>query len=80
MRLLDKKLMLSGQYRAAAVVDPMMNAWAIVNNLWSFLPDTKKPEQSLTEYFGVQLKGIPWMEALNLCIVGNLDAMLASTS
>lgn len=80
MRFLDKKLMVSGQYRAVTAVDPMVNAWAIVNNLRSFLPDAKKAGQSLAEHFGAQLKGLPWMEALNLCTVGNLDAVLVTTS
>ena len=79
MRFLDRKLMVSGQYRAAAAVDPMMNGWAIVNNLRSFLPDAKKAGQSLAEHFGAQLKGLLWMEALNRCTVSNLDAMLAPT-
>lgn len=80
MRFLDEKLMVSGQYRAAAAIDPMLNAWAIVNNLRKFLPDAMKAGQSLVEHFGAQLKGMPWMEALNLCTVGNLDAMLVATS
>jgi hypothetical protein len=75
MRFLDEKLMVSGQYRAADAIDPMLNAWAIVNNLRKFLPDALKAGQSLAEHFGVQLRGIPWMEALNLCTVGNLDAL-----
>lgn len=72
--------MRSGQYRAAEAVDPMINAWAIVNNLRPFLPDSKKAGQSLAEHFGVQFKGIPWMQVLNLCTVGSLDDMLAPTS
>ncbi|NJK51615.1 MAG: hypothetical protein HC936_00530 [Leptolyngbyaceae cyanobacterium SU_3_3] len=79
MRFLDKKLMKFGQYRAEDAINPMVNAWAIVNNLRQFLPDAKKAGQSLAEHFGVQLKGISWMQALNLCTVGNLDAMLPST-
>ena len=80
MRFLDEKLMVSGQYRAADAIDPMLNAWAIVNNLRKFLPDAIKAGQSLVEHFGGQLKGIPWMEALNLCTVGNLNDMISSTS
>jgi hypothetical protein len=56
----------------------MLNAWAIVNNLRQFLPDAKKAGQSLAEFFGAQFHGIPWMETLNLCTVGNLDALIAS--
>lgn len=80
MRFLDEKLQVSGQYRAAAAIDPMLNAWAIVNNLRKFLPDAIKAGTSLAEHFGAQLKGIPWMEALNLCTVGNLDSIIMSTS
>ncbi|UJB73058.1 hypothetical protein HRE53_31215 (plasmid) [Acaryochloris sp. 'Moss Beach'] len=79
MRFLDKKLMKFGQYRAEDAINPMVNAWAIVNNLRPFLPDAKKAGQSLAEHFGVQLKGLSWMEALNLCTVSNLDAMLLAT-
>jgi hypothetical protein len=78
MRFLNEKLESSGQYRAADAIDPMLNAWAIVNNLRKFLPDAKKAGQSLAEFFGAQLHGIPWMEALNLCTVGNLDALIPS--
>jgi hypothetical protein len=80
MRFLDEKLLVSGQYRAADAIDPMLNAWAIVNNLRKFLPDAIKAGQSLAEHFGAQLRGIPWMAALNLCTVGNLDAMTMTTS
>jgi len=66
MRFLDEKLQVSGQYRAADAIDPMLNAWAIVNNLRKFLPDAIKAGQSLVEHFGAQLNGIPWMETLNL--------------
>ena len=76
MRFLDEKLQVSGQYRAAAAINPMLNAWAIVNNLRKFLPDAIKAGTSLAEHFGAQLKGIPWMEALNLCTVGNLDSII----
>ncbi|QUY45524.1 hypothetical protein [Acaryochloris marina] len=79
MRFLDKKLIKFGQYRAEDAINPMVNAWAIVNNLRQFLPDAKKAGQSLAEHFGVQLKGMPWMEALNLCTMGSLDIMLAPT-
>ncbi|UBF30445.1 hypothetical protein K9N68_35205 (plasmid) [Kovacikia minuta CCNUW1] len=59
----------------------MLNAWAMVNNLRPFLPDAKKAGQSLAEFFGANLNGLPWMEALNLCTVGALNSlMLDSTS
>jgi hypothetical protein len=76
MRFLDEKLQSFGQYRAAATVNPMLNAWAIVNNLRQFLPDAQKAGQSLAEFRGVKLAGIPWMEALNLCTVANLADLI----
>lgn len=76
MRFLDEKLQSFGQFRATESLDPMLNAWAIVNNLRSFLPDAKKAGQSLAEVFGANLHGLPWMEALNLCTVGALDVLL----
>lgn len=54
----------------------MLNAWAIVNNLREFLPDAKKAGQSLAEFFGARLHGLPWMEAVNLCTVGALDKLV----
>jgi len=39
---LDEKLHSFGQFRAEHAIDPMLNAWAIVNNLRSFLPGAKK--------------------------------------
>ena len=80
MRFLDEKLLNAGQYRAADAIDPMLNAWAIVNNLRKFLPDAAKAGQSLVEHFGVNLRGLPWMEALNLCTVGSLNTMAMTTS
>jgi hypothetical protein len=53
----------------------MLNAGAMVNHLRKFLPDAVKAGQSLVEHFGVNLRGLAWMEALNPCTVGNLDAM-----
>ena len=80
MRFLNEKLLNAGQYRAADAIDPMLNAWAIVNNLRKFLPDAAKAGQSLVEHFGVNLRGLSWMEALNLCTVGSLNAMAITTS
>ena len=80
MRFLDEKLLSFGQFRAAGSINPMLNAWAIVNNLRSFLPGAKKAGQSLAEYFGAKLKGIPWMEALNLCTVGTLSNLIPEPS
>ncbi|WP_299488809.1 hypothetical protein [Acaryochloris sp. IP29b_bin.137] len=31
MRFWDKKMMVSGQYRVAEAIDPMMNAWALIS-------------------------------------------------
>lgn len=76
MRFLDKKLQTSGQYRAADAIDPMLNAWAIVNNLRKFLPGAQKAGRSLAQFFGAQLQGIPWMEVFNLCSVGNLGVLI----
>ena len=80
MRFLDEKLQSFGQFRATDSIDPMLNAWAIVNNLRSFLPDAKKAGQSLAEFFGAKLHGIPWMEALNLCTVGTLRKLVPCLS
>ena len=76
MRFLDEKLLSFGQFRKSDSIDPMLNAWAIVNNLRAFLPDAKKAGQSLAQFFGAQLHGLPWMEALNLSTVGALDRLL----
>jgi hypothetical protein len=80
MRFLDEKLEVSGQFRAEHAIDPMLNAWAIVNNLRSFLPGAQKAGQSLAQFFGAKIKGIPWMEVLNLCTVGSLQNLTPSIS
>jgi hypothetical protein len=80
MRFLDEKLQSFGQFRSPNRINPMLNAWAIVNNLRPFLPDAKKAGQSLAEFFGAKLQGIPWMEALNLCTVGALNSLLPDPS
>ena len=76
MRFLDEKLLSFGQFRAADSIEHGLNAWAIVNNLRPFLPDAKKAGRSLAEFFGAQLHGLPWMEALNLCSVAALDKLV----
>jgi hypothetical protein len=73
IRFLDEKLEVSGQFRAEDAIDPMVNAWAIVNNLRAFLPGARKAGQSLAQFFGAKVKGIPWMEVVNLCTVGLLQ-------
>jgi hypothetical protein len=55
MRFLDEKLRSFGHFRAINSIDPMLNAWAIVNNLKAFLPGAKKAGQSLAQFFGGQL-------------------------
>jgi len=80
MRFLDEKLQSFGQFRVDHAIDPMLNAWAIVNNLRTFLPGAQKAGQSLVEFFGAKVKGIPWMEVLNLCTVGNLQNLIPSLS
>ena len=80
MRFLDEKLQSFGQFRADHAVDPMLNAWAIVNNLRAFLPDAQKAGQSLVQFFGAEVKGIPWMEVLNLCTVGSLHNLIPTPS
>lgn len=80
MRFLDEKLHSFGQFRAEHAIDPMLNAWAIVNNLRSFLPGAKKAGQSLAQFFGAIVNDIPWMEVLNLCTVGLLHDLLPSSS
>lgn len=80
MRFLDEKLQTFGQFRADVSINPMVNAWSIVNNLRAFLPDAQKAGQSLAEFFGAKLRGLPWMEALNLCTVGNLDRLVPSSA
>jgi len=80
MRFLDEKLEVSGQFRADHAIDPMLNAWAIVNNLRAFLPGAQKAGQSLAQFFGAKIKGIPWMEVLNLCTVGTLQNLIPTLS
>ena len=78
MRFLDEKLQTFGQFRVSKSINTTLNAWAIVNNLRPFLPDAQKAGQSLATAFGAKLRGIPWMEALNLCTVGVLDTLMPS--
>lgn len=73
MRFLDEKLQTFGQFWAPEKVNATLNAWAIINNLRTFVPDAKRAGKSLVEVFGASLRGIPWMEALNLCTVGRLS-------
>jgi hypothetical protein len=79
MRFLDEKLQIFGQFRVGDKINATLNAWAIVNNLRAFLPDAQKAGQSLVEAFGAKLRGIPWMEALNLCTVGCLDKLVPAS-
>jgi hypothetical protein len=80
MRFLDEKLLSFGQFRVAHAINPMLNAWAIVNNLRAFLPGAQKAGQSRAQFFGAKVKDIPWMEILNLCTVGDLQNLIPSPS
>ena len=59
MRFLDEKLQTFGQFWAAEKVNATLNAWAIINNLRTFLPDAKHAGKSLVEVF-------------RACVAGNL--------
>lgn len=76
LRFLDEKLQTSGSFGAAQTVNTTLNAWVIVNNLREFLPDAQKGGKSLAEVFGAKLRGLPWLEAVNLCTVGQLEDLL----
>ena len=73
LRFLDEKLKTFGSFGADEKINPMLNAWAIVNNMRRFLPDAQRAGKSLVEDYGVDLRGLPWMEALNLCTVGRVE-------
>lgn len=77
MRFLDEKLQAFGQFWAQEKVNATLNAWAIINNLRSFLPDVKRAGQSLVEVFGASLHGIPWMASI---LNSNLDVPTRITS
>jgi hypothetical protein len=62
-RFLDEKLQTFGQFWAESKVNATLNAWALINNLRTFLPDAKRAGQSLVEVFRASLRGIPGMEA-----------------
>lgn len=59
LRFLDEKLKSFGQFREASKVENTLNAWAIVNNMRSFLPDAKRGGRSLAESFGAKIRGLP---------------------
>lgn len=79
MRFLDQKLQTFGQFWAKQKVNATLNPWAIINNFRTFVPDAKRAGQSLEEVFGAKLRGIPWMEALNLCTVGRLSDLVPAS-
>jgi hypothetical protein len=58
----------------------LLNAWAIVNNLRVFLPGAQKTGQSLAQVFGAKVKGILWMEVLNLWTVTTLQNLIPTLS
>ena len=66
-------LIMVNQPNLISKVNATLNAWALINNLRTFLPDAKRAGQSLVKVFGALLRGIAWIEALNLCTVGRLE-------
>lgn len=50
MRFLDEKLQTFGQFWTESKVNATLNAWAIVNNLRTFLPDAKRAGKSLIQW------------------------------
>jgi hypothetical protein len=47
-----------------------VNAWAIVRNFWRYWPGAKRAGQSPVELAGTELKGLPWLQVLNLLTMG----------
>ncbi len=79
LRFLDEKLKNFGSFGAQERINPTLNAWAIVNNMRQFLPDAQRAGKSLVEVYGAELRGLPWIEALNLCTVGRLEDSLPAS-
>ena len=67
---LDRKLFSRQTLRAGISARATANAWAIVRNFWRYLPGARRAGQSPVELAGADLKGIPWLQVLNLLTMG----------
>jgi len=67
-----------GSFGQPLKVNATLNAWAIINNLRTFLPDAKHAGKSLVEVFGVQLQNPLDGSLLNLCTVGAIVGFRSS--
>jgi len=69
-KFLDRKLCRMQTLHESISARAMVNAWAIVRNFWRYLPGAKRAGQSPVEIAGADLKGIPWLQVLNLFTMG----------
>lgn len=79
MRFLDEKLQSFGQFWAEEKVNTTLNAWAIVNNLRTFLPDAKRAGQSLVEVFEPNCEAFLGWKRSHLCTVGRLSDLVPAS-
>jgi hypothetical protein len=69
-KFLDRKLCSMQTLREGSSARATVNAWAIVWNFWRYLPGAKRAGQSPVELAGADLKGLPWLQVLNLLTMG----------
>jgi hypothetical protein len=67
---LDRKLFSMQTLHEGVSARATANAWAIVRNFWRYLPGAKRAGQSPVELAGADLKGVPWLQVLNLLTMG----------
>jgi hypothetical protein len=65
-KFLDRKLCSMQTLREGSHARATVNASAIVRNFWRYLPGAKWAGQSPVELGGVDLKGPPWLQLVNV--------------
>jgi hypothetical protein len=67
---LDRKLFSLQTLHERGSARATAKAWAIGRICWRYLPGAKRAGQSPVELAGADLKGIPWLQVLNLLTLG----------
>jgi len=66
IKFFDRKFFIMQTFRESSSADKTVRAFAIVRNFWRYMPGAKRAGKSPVEIAGADLKGIPWLEVVNL--------------
>jgi hypothetical protein len=66
IKFFDRKFFIMQTFRVSESAKKTVRAFAIVRNFWRYMPGARRAGLSPVEIAGANLKGIPWLEFVNL--------------